>query len=329
MELYSRTKSVWLLAMLILFFCQATQAAVVYRTESNASSAPDLQAYDTDTGSWSILAALPSGNYTQLATSSDTVYALPSDGNIYAYDGGLNTWNLVMAGPPASIGRRNISMLETHNGEFYWGDDATSTLHYTKNGVWTSIQTPSSLSSAADFDTTTGILYIRVYGQLGHMAFDTNTETFLAGCTDTTNVGENSRAGVFFGGNFYARTWSGNLIATDVQTCVASDTSVGLQTEHSSTAVDTAGNIFLNGFSSSVNTLEVFSTTGNQVSLLPDAPALNVGGGHATLAVLGAASIGGGPDEALPVPVNSVWMLILMILGMGFIVSRSTYLKQR
>ena len=322
-------KSYWVLAILFLFFCQLTQAASVYRTESNSGSAPELQAYDTDTGIWSILASLPAANTTQLASSETSLYALPEDGNVYSYDGVLDTWNLVMAGPAAAVGRQTISMLETHAGEFYWGNDGTGTLHYTVGGVWTSVSTPTALSSAADFDRATGILYIRTFSQLGHMAFDTNTQTFLAGCPDATSVGENSRAGVFFGGGVYTRTWSGNFVRTDAQTCVAVDTGAALTTEHSSTAVDAVGNIFVNGYSSNVNTMEVYSVSTGQVTSLPDAPALNVGGGHPTLAVLGSASIGG-PSiaaEIVPVPVNSPWMLLTLILGMIAIVTRFRFVR--
>lgn len=323
---YTRS-AVWILAACILFLSQFAEAAWVYRTESNSSEPPELQGFDTEAGTWTILATLPASNTTQLAASDTTIYALPEDGNVYSYDAGTDAWNLVMAGPPEAVGRNAISMLETYNGEFYWGADGTSTLHYTKAGVWTSITTPAQVSSAADFDRSTGILYIRTYNQLGHMAFNTNTETFLAGCPDATNVGENSRTGVYFGGGFYSRTWDGNLIRTDVQTCAQTDTGTPLSTEHSSSAVDASGNIYLNGYSTSVNTMEVYSISTGQVTALPDAPTLSVGGGHGTLAVLGAGSIAG--VETVPVPATSFWMLLMLVLGMAGIAAHQVHARRQ
>jgi hypothetical protein len=33
-------------------------------------------------------------------------------------------------------------MFDVHDGEFFWGDDGSSTLHYTVGGAWASISTP-------------------------------------------------------------------------------------------------------------------------------------------------------------------------------------------
>jgi hypothetical protein len=297
----------------------------VYRTNANASSPPELQVYDVDTNSWSTLASLPSNNTSQLATSDTDLFALPEDGNIYVYNPVNNSWELLMAGPAAAVGRHAVSMFETHDGEFYWGDDDTATLHYTVGGVWTSAQTPYQISSAADFDRVNGVLYIRTVSELGHFTFNPSTGTFGNGCPDTTSVGENSRAGVFYQGNFYTRTWSGNLIATNVATCVQTDTGVVLTTEHSSTAVDSLGNIYLNGYSDSENTFEVQSISGASVTPLADSPQLSGGNVHGSLAILG----DGTTDfsSAVPVPAISQWGIALMILLLSM--TTGLYLRAR
>lgn len=293
----------------------------VYRTESNSSAPPELQAYDIGTDSWSTLANLPASNTTQLATSDTDLFTLTEDGNIYVYNVAGDSWDFLMAGPAAAVGHHAISMFETHNNEFYWADDGTSTLHYTVGGVWTSAATPFSPSSAADFDRINGVLYIRTYSQLGHFSFDPGTGTFANGCPDATGVGENSRAGSFYAGAFYTRTYSGNLIATDVSTCSQVDTGVALTTEHSSSAADDNGNIYLNGYSATENTFEVLNVNSGILTALADSPDLSVSGGHPTLAIVRNGSTIPSVD-AIPVPTLGQWSMALMILLLSVFAGR-------
>ncbi len=272
-----------LLMMSILFSFSYANASTVYRIDANAGSPPALHEYDSATDTWAVRAALPANNHTQLASDGNSVFALPDNGNIYRFDPGTNSWIFVQAGPPASGG---ISMFETHNGEFYWGDDGTSTLYYTVGGIWTSIATPHPISSGSGIDRATGRIYIRTYQQLGFFAYDIATNTFPTICDDATGVGENSRVGVYYNGFFYSRTWTGNLISFNVGTCSSSDTGVALATYHASTDVDGNGNIYLNGYSSTEQTFEVFSISGNSVTPLANAP-LYGGNAHPSLAVVG------------------------------------------
>ena len=112
-----------------------------------------------------------------------------------------------------------IALFKAHGGEFYWADDGTSTLYYTVGGAWSSIATPRVASSGADIDRATGLLYVRTYRELGFFAFDPASLTFPAICDDTTTVGENSRTGIFFRGEFFTREYSNNYMAFDVNRC--------------------------------------------------------------------------------------------------------------
>ena len=154
--------------------------AKVYYSDSN-SYGPTTPFFEYDVASdvWTPRADIPHPNTTQLAADeTGTVYALPEDGNVYRYDPGGDAWVLVMVGPAAAVGRNNISFFEANGGEFYWGRDATTTLYYTSGGTWNSIGTPRTISSGADVDRATGILYIRTYSQLGFFAFDPASLTF-------------------------------------------------------------------------------------------------------------------------------------------------------
>lgn len=282
-----------LLMMSIFIFFPYANAATVYRIDANATgSAPALHEYAPATDTWTVRAALPATNTTQLASDGNSVFALPTNGNIYRYDPGTDSWVFVQAGPAASVGNNAISMFETYNGEFYWGKDGTTTLYYTIGGIWDSISTSRTISSGSGIDRVAGRIYIRTYQQLGFFVYDIATNTFPTICDDATSVGENSRVGVYYSGFFYSRTWSGNLISFNVGTCASSDTGVALATYHSSTDVDANGNIYLNGYSGTEQTFEAFSISGNSVTPLANAP-LYGGNSHPSLAVVGLIQVPG------------------------------------
>ncbi|MCP4641978.1 MAG: hypothetical protein GY851_16165, partial [bacterium] len=243
----------------LLSLCGTGEAAyLVYRANANAESAQPLYEYNATTDTWATRASLPARNTTQLASDGSTVYALPEDGNIYAYDRGADAWSFVQAGPAASVGRNNISMFETHNGEFYWANDGTSTLHYTSAGVWNSIATPRAISSGSDVDPVTGLLYIRTFGRLGGFAYDTGANTFPLIFDNTTSVAENGRVGGYYDGNFYSRTWSGPLVSIDPVTAATASIGSPLIVEHASMDITPTGLIYMNGYDANEGAFEVF-----------------------------------------------------------------------
>ena len=284
------------------------EAKKVYYTDANSATPIAFWEYDVASDTWSRKANLPTSNTTQLASDGDHAYVLTEDGKIYRYDPGADTWVYVMDGPAASVGRRNISMFEILNGEFYWAKDGTPTLHYTAGGAWTSAASPRDLSAGSAIDRSTGTIYIRTYSQLGFTGFDTSNATFPVICDDATGVSENSRVGAFFDGRFYSRTQNGTYARFDVTSCVKEDTGVSPSSSHSATAEDPAGHIYSNGFSSTFNVFEVYDAVTNTINRLADAPELEGNGGHSTLVATGFAanvvtgSVGPSPSVKVEVP---------------------------
>jgi hypothetical protein len=245
----------------------------VYYTDSNSlNPSTPFYEYDVASDTWNQRASLPNRNTTQLAADeAGNVYSLPEDGNIYSYDPTADTWDFVMAGPAASAARRNISLFEAHNGEFIWGDDGTSTLYYTVGGTWSSIGTPRTLSAGSSIDRSTGFVYVRTWSQRGFFAFDPSTLSFPQICDDSTNVGENSRVGAFYDGEFLSRTFSGTYHAYEVLTCSVADTGIAPTSTHSATAEDGLGNVYSNGWNDD-SVFEVFHVPTNTLLRLADAP---------------------------------------------------------
>lgn len=300
----------FLIFLLLSLSISSAEAAIVYRIDANAISAPPaLHEYDSTTNIWTERAALPATNTTQLACDGTYVYALPTNGNIYRYDANTNSWIFVQAGPAASVGQNQISMFETYNGEFYWGNDETATLYYTVGGAWNSVATPRSISSGSGIDRSAGRIYIRTFGQLGFFVYDIATNTFPSICDDTTIVNENSRVGAYYNGFFYSRTSGGNLVSFNIGNCASSDTGIALTTTHASTDVDENGNIYLNGYSPE-QTFEVYSISGNNVTTLANAP-LYGGNAHPSLAVLEGPEL---PPVPTSIPTISEWGMIIMSL---------------
>ena len=110
------------------------------------------------------------------------------------------------------------------------------------------------------------------------MSFDIATQSFGASCNvSSLGVGENSRVGGYYDGNFYSRTFNGNLIATNVATCVTTDTGVALATTHASMEVSDGGLIYMNGYSGTQATFEVFDIATNTLTSLANAPPCALG----------------------------------------------------
>jgi hypothetical protein len=228
--------------------------------------------YDVATNTWTQRAFLPAANTTQLASDErGNVHALPEDGKVYRYNSSTDSWVFVMDGPPASVGRNNVSMFETHNGTFYWGRDFTTTLYYTVGGVWNAIETPRALSAGSAVDRGTGRIYIRTVGELGFFAFEPASATFPQICDVGGGVSEDSRVGAFFDGEFFSRDFAGAYQAIDVSTCAVSDTGVAPASVHSATDEDEVGNIYSNGWEDET-IFEVFNVPTNTLTRLADAP---------------------------------------------------------
>lgn len=291
----------------------SARADLIYRTGTNSSgSAPAVSVFDTSTNAWSSVAALPTSNTTQLASDAGSVYSLTEDGNIYRYDITNDQWLFEKAGPTGSSGRHAISMFDVHDGEFFWGDDGSSTLHYTVGGAWASISTPGQVSSGSDIDAANDRLLIRTYANIGFMSFDIATQSFGASCNvSSPGVGENSRVGGYYDGNFYSRTFNGNLIATNVATCVTTDTGVALATTHASMEVSDDGLIYMNGYSGTQATFEVFDIATNTLTSLANAPPCALGD-HCSIAIVESAAAAAVPEPApsalLALSIAALWL---------------------
>lgn len=259
----------------ITLFSISVQASLIYRTGTNSSStAPAFDVYDTATDSWASKAILPGSNTTQLASDSNFVYALTEDANIYKYNVALDQWVFHIAGPGASAGRNAISMFDIDaNGQFYWGNDGTTQLHYTVDNVWNTIITPETISSGSDIDIVNNQLLVRTYSQAGFFTYDIASQSFGTVCNSGTSVGENGRVGGYYNGNFYSSTFSGgNLLATNTTTCQEVDTGAALTATHSSMEISNDGLIYLNGYSNTQNIFEVYDIAANTFTRLADAP---------------------------------------------------------
>lgn len=256
----------------------------IYLSDSNSyESATPFYAYDVERDEWASRASLPSSNTTQLASDSDgTVYCLPEDGVIYSYDDDSDTWRRAHDGPSASVGRNNISLFEVHDGTYVWGRDGTSELHYDTGEGWQLAQSPQALSSAASTDRETGLVYIRIYGTLGFMAFDPRTGEFPTTCDIGGSVGENGRFGAFANGQFFTREWAGTIQAIDGANCGRRDTGASSAGEHSSSAEDGQGRIYMNGFSNTGTVFEAFDVERNETTRLANCPDIP-GNSHSTL----------------------------------------------
>ncbi|TRY32518.1 PEP-CTERM sorting domain-containing protein [Aliiglaciecola sp. M165] len=277
-----------LLGALPVIASTSAQASLIYRTGTNSSQqAPAFDVYDTNTNTWSSRAMLPGSNTTQLASNSNSVFALTEDANIYQYDATLDQWMFHLAGPAASIGRHAISMFDIDaNGEFYWGDDGSSQLHYTVGGNWNTIGTPARISSGSDIDMVNNQLLIRTYFQAGFFTYDIDTQSFGTVCNSATTVGENGRVGGYYDGNFYSSVFSGgNMLATNTTTCQQVDTGAALTATHASMEVSNDGLIYLNGYSGTQTVFEVYDIATNTFTSLANAPTC-APGDHCSLAIV-------------------------------------------
>jgi hypothetical protein len=123
---------------------------------------------------------------------------------------------------------------------------------------------------------------MRTWFELGGFVYDIASNTFPLVFDNNTFVGENSRVGGFHNGDFYSRTWFGNLIRIDPVSNTAFDTGVPLTTEHASMDISPAGLVYLNGYAGTETTFEVFDINTNTVMTLASAPAYG-GNSHPSL----------------------------------------------
>jgi hypothetical protein len=280
-----RTRLATLLTLLVSLSGLSAQSGLIYRLDCNAQSSPAaFQVYDIAAGSWTVLPDLPVPCTTSVCSDGYQVFAMGTDANVYAYDAVAASWSILRAGPAAAAGMNVISMFETLGGEFYWGDDGQSTLHYTVGASWSSATAPADLSCGSDVDTTAGLVYIRVYQELGFMTFDPATTSFAL-CSQGSGVSENSRVGVFHGGNWFTRQSSGPIEITDVATCSLTTTAAVPSSHHSSMAVTPTGHIYLNGWSPDTpfDVYDIAAVTTSVLTPAPDYP----GNGHSSLAHVG------------------------------------------
>jgi len=153
-----------------------------------------------------------------------------------------------------------------------------------REGSWTSFDLGGSGSCAGSWDQQNDELYIRSYSQLGFKVIDTTTDTVVRTIVDAIDVGENSRSGSYFNGNFYARTWEGSFQRLDAQSGAKQDTGATPLSFHTATDTDFAsGLIYVSGYEDFSTSFQVFNPSNNSLMTLADQPSVT---NHSTITVL-------------------------------------------
>jgi hypothetical protein len=243
----------------------------LYMASSNGT--PGFEAYDIQLNTWSTLQNPPATSHTELASDGKLVYSMGDDNVVYNYDSKTKVWSAGQQGPGNTVSQPIGFFKWTPNGLFYMKDGG-STLYYSMNaGPWQSMNLPAGGSSAGSYDSASGRIYMREYGNMGLIIIDTAAKSVVQHWPNGTSVGENSRTGAYIGGYFYVREWAKSFIKVDVATGVATDTGITPSEGHTSTDVDmVSGDIFIGPYTPTGSTLQVFHTKSNVLETLASAP---------------------------------------------------------
>ena len=250
--------------------CTAT-GGWVYMTSSNGTAG--FYGYDVNANKWSILPNPPAVTYSQITTDHSVVYLLGRDNVVYKYTPGNMTWAQAQTGP----GNQSSSPIGffkwTQNG-FYYAKDGSTTFYRSANGgAWTSQNLANAPSCAGTYDPASGLLYIRIYGNLGMMIYDTNQNTVTKTFANGSSCGENSRTGSYYNGYFYERDWGAVLQKMDVTSGVLSSTGVTPIEQHTASDVNLLnGDIYIGPYTPSGTAFQLYKASNNTLSTLAQAP---------------------------------------------------------
>jgi len=257
------------------------QVRPIFLTSSNGT--PGFYSYDITADTWHTLTNPPVTTHTQLTNNGTVVHLMGDDNVVYDYDPILETWTPGIAGPGAFVSGP-IGFFQWYADGFYYLNDGGATMYVYNGGAWSNFALAGNGSCAGSYDASNDRLYIRTYSQMGFTEIDTTTDAVLQTVVNATNVGENSRTGSFYNGNFYVREFSGSFIRIDTTTGIASDTGAIPLSGHTGTATDFInGRIYISGYGGDATSFQVFDPSTDTITTLADQPSVS---NHSTITVL-------------------------------------------
>ncbi|MCB9752049.1 MAG: DUF4215 domain-containing protein [Myxococcales bacterium] len=253
----------------------------IYLTSSNGATG--FYEYDINSDTWATKPNPPSVTRTQITNDGTLVYLMGSNNVVYSYDPQSEQWANVMAGP-GGMTSSPIGYFQWFPDGFYYLKDGTTAMYVYRNNAWSNFALGVAGSSAGTWDKENDELYIRTWFQMGFQVIDTTTDTVVRTITDATNVGENSRTGSYYDGNFYARTFTGTVQRLDAQNGTKTDTGAQPISDHTASDTDfTTGYVYIHGYNNNGTVFQRFNPADDSIVTL--APSANVSN-HSTITVL-------------------------------------------
>ncbi|MGB1015248.1 MAG: hypothetical protein ACPG4T_14025, partial [Nannocystaceae bacterium] len=253
----------------------------IYLTSSNGSTG--FYEYDIVSDTWSTKPNPPTSTRSQIANDGTHVYLMGTDNVVYSYDPQSEQWTNEMAGPGNTVSSP-IGFFQWFSDGFYYLQDGTSTMYVYRDNAWGNLDLGGNGSCAGTYDMANDELYIRTYQRMGFRVLNTTDDTVARIITDATNVGENSRTGSYYDGNFYAREFNGTVQRLDAQDGSKEDTMAQPVSGHTGTDTDFAtGYIYLSGYSGNATVFQRFDPADNSLTTLADSPNVS---NHSSITVL-------------------------------------------
>lgn len=257
------------------------QVRPIFLTSSNGIAG--FYAYDITTDTWETLPNPPITTHSQITNNGTVVHLMGDDNVIYDYDPIVETWSAGIAGPGVFVANP-IGFFQWYADGFYYLKDGESTMHVYSGGAWSNFDLGTTGSCAGSYDADNNRLYIRTYNQMGFSQLDTTTDTVLQIIVNATGVGENSRTGSYYNGNFYVRTFTETFFRIDTVTGLATDTGALPLSQHTGTATDFLnGMIYVSGYGATPTSFQVLDTSDDSITTLADQPSVS---NHSTITVL-------------------------------------------
>lgn len=230
--------------------------------------------YDIQANTWAALPLPPAPTFSQLTTNGTNVLWLGTNNTIYSFDPQTKQWSPAGTGPGGESSQPYGFFKWTPAGYYYAKDGDFTIKHSDGIGAWSSVALPNQISCAGTFDPASGDLYIRIYGSMGVMVFNTASNSVTQSWPSPLFVGESSRTGSYFNGFFYARDLMNPLFKIDMATGAPSSTNALPSEAHTSSDVDLAkGNIYIGGYKPVGTTFQVYNAAANTLSTLAPMPA--------------------------------------------------------
>ncbi len=264
--------------------CQVEAPGLVFL--ASALGDAGFYGYDIEQDSWTSLTSPPQTTYSQITNDGTNVFLMGSGNTIYAYDIDEDSWADVTPGPGGTTDSP-VSYFQSSPEGLYYLPDGQSTMWVHRDGTWTMFDIGGAGSCAGSYDRENNELYIRTFAETGFRVIDTTNDTVVRTITDKTpSITEPLRAGVYWDGNFYTRSFSGSIQRLDAQDGTKVDTGVTPASPNSGMATDVlTGLIYVSGWGLDTTTtsFEVFDPSDDSITTLADQPAtLN----HSTITVV-------------------------------------------